>query len=156
MQTHDHHTDELLMKRALELARLGAGQVSPNPLVGCVVVHNGVIIGEGWHKKYGEPHAEVNAIESVEDKSLLKESVVYVNLEPCSHTGKTPPCADLIIKHQVKKVVVSNLDSNPLVSGNGIEKLRAAGIEVVTGILEKEGRELNKRFSWKSNDLTFH
>lgn len=146
MQTHDHHTDELLMKRALELARLGAGQVSPNPLVGCVVVHNGVIIGEGWHKKYGEPHAEVNAIESVEDKSLLKESVVYVNLEPCSHTGKTPPCADLIIKHQVKKVVVSNLDSNPLVSGNGIEKLRAAGIEVVTGILEKEGRELNKRF----------
>ena len=134
------------MKRALELARLGHGHVSPNPLVGCVVVHQGVIIGEGWHKKYGEPHAEVNAIDSVQDKSLLKESTVYVNLEPCSHTGKTPPCADLLITHQVKKVVVSNLDSNPVVSGNGIKKLRSAGIEVVTGILENEGRELNKRF----------
>jgi diaminohydroxyphosphoribosylaminopyrimidine deaminase/5-amino-6-(5-phosphoribosylamino)uracil reductase len=114
--------------------------------VGCLVVHNGIIIGEGWHKKYGEAHAEVNAIENVQDKSLLKESIVYVNLEPCSHTGKTPPCADLLIKHQVKKVVVSNLDSNPLVSGNGVKKLRSAGIEVVTGILEQEGRELNKRF----------
>ena len=146
MKPHDHHTDELFMKRALELARLGIGQVSPNPRVGCVVVHNSQIIGEGWHKKYGEPHAEVNAIESVPNKSLLKEATVYVNLEPCSHTGKTPPCADLLIKHAVKKVVVSNLDSNPLVGGNGIKKLRAAGIEVVTGILEKEGRELNKRF----------
>ena len=134
------------MKRALELARLGIGQVSPNPRVGCVVVHNNLIIGEGWHKKYGEPHAEVNAIESVQNKSLLKDSVIYVNLEPCSHTGKTPPCADLLIQHAVKKVVVSNLDSNPLVAGNGIKKLRAAGIEVVTGILEKEGHELNKRF----------
>jgi len=146
MKTHDHHTDELFMKRALELARLGSGYVSPNPLVGCIVVHNGIIIGEGWHKKYGEAHAEVNAIESVQDKLLLKESTVYVNLEPCSHSGKMPPCADLLIKHQVKKVVVSNLDSNPLVSGNGVKKLRSAGIEVVTGILENEGRELNKRF----------
>jgi diaminohydroxyphosphoribosylaminopyrimidine deaminase/5-amino-6-(5-phosphoribosylamino)uracil reductase len=146
MKIHDHHTDELFMKRALELARLGSGHVSPNPLVGCVVVHDGIIIGEGWHKKYGEAHAEVNAIESVQDKSLLKESIVYVNLEPCSHTGKTPPCADMLIKHQVKKVVVSNLDSNPLVSGNGVKNLRASGIEVVTGILENEGRELNKRF----------
>jgi diaminohydroxyphosphoribosylaminopyrimidine deaminase/5-amino-6-(5-phosphoribosylamino)uracil reductase len=146
MKPHDHHTDELFMKRALELAQLGIGYVSPNPRVGCVIVHNTKIIGEGWHKKYGEAHAEVNAMESVQDKSLLKNAVVYVNLEPCSHTGKTPPCADLLINHSVKKVVVSNLDSNPLVSGNGIKKLRAAGIEVITGILEKEGRELNKRF----------
>lgn len=134
------------MKRTLELAVLGRGQVSPNPLVGCVVVYNNVVIGEGWHKQYGEAHAEVHAIESVQDKSLLRDSVVYVNLEPCSHTGKTPPCADLLIKHQVKKVVVGNLDLNPLVAGNGIKKLRTAGVEVVTGILEKEGHELNKRF----------
>ncbi|HEU5291324.1 MAG TPA: bifunctional diaminohydroxyphosphoribosylaminopyrimidine deaminase/5-amino-6-(5-phosphoribosylamino)uracil reductase RibD [Cyclobacteriaceae bacterium] len=146
MKPHDHHADEFFMKRALELACLGIGQVSPNPRVGCVIVHNNLIIGEGWHKKYGEPHAEVNAIESVQDKSLLKDSTVYVNLEPCSHTGKTLPCADLLIKHSVKKVVASNLDSNPLVAGNGVKKLRAVGIEVVTGILEKEGRELNKRF----------
>jgi diaminohydroxyphosphoribosylaminopyrimidine deaminase / 5-amino-6-(5-phosphoribosylamino)uracil reductase len=146
MKPHDHHSDELFMKRALELARLGIGLVSPNPRVGCVVVHNDIIVGEGWHQKHGEAHAEVNAIESVPNKSLLKESTLYVNLEPCSHTGKTPPCADLLIRHQVKKVVVSNLDSNPLVSGRGIKKLRATGIEVVTGILEKEGRELNKRF----------
>ena len=134
------------MKRALELAVLGMGHVSPNPLVGCVVVHKNTIIGEGWHKKYGEAHAEVNAIESVPDKTILKESTVYVNLEPCSHFGKTPPCADLLIKHQVKKVVVANLDTNPIVAGEGIKKLRAAGIEVITGILEKGGRELNKRF----------
>jgi diaminohydroxyphosphoribosylaminopyrimidine deaminase/5-amino-6-(5-phosphoribosylamino)uracil reductase len=134
------------MKRALELARLGVGHVSPNPRVGCVIVHHHQIIGEGWHKKYGDAHAEVNAIESVQDKNLLKESTVYVNLEPCTHIGKTPPCADLLIKYAVRKVVVSNLDSNPLVSGNGIKKLRAAGIEVVTGILEKQGHELNKRF----------
>jgi diaminohydroxyphosphoribosylaminopyrimidine deaminase / 5-amino-6-(5-phosphoribosylamino)uracil reductase len=146
MKPHDHHTDELFMKRAFELARFGMGYVSPNPLVGCVVVHNNLIIGEGWHKKYGEAHAEVNAVESVQDKSLLKETTVYVNLEPCSHTGKTPPCADMLIRHQVKKVVISNLDTNPLVAGNGIKKLRAAGIEVITGILEKEGRDLNKRF----------
>jgi diaminohydroxyphosphoribosylaminopyrimidine deaminase/5-amino-6-(5-phosphoribosylamino)uracil reductase len=146
MRIHDHHTDELFMKRALELALLGRGYVSPNPLVGCVIVYNGAIIGEGWHKKYGESHAEVNAIESVQDKSLLKESTLYVNLEPCSHFGKTPPCADLLIKHQLKKVVIANLDTNPVVVGDGIKKLRAAGIEVITGILEKEGRELNKRF----------
>lgn len=134
------------MKRALELALLGRGHVSPNPMVGCVIVHNGTIIGEGWHKKYGEPHAEINAIESVQDKSLLKDSTLYVNLEPCSHFGKTPPCADLLIKHQLKKVVVANLDTNPVVAGEGLKKIRAAGIEVITGILEKEGRELNKRF----------
>jgi len=146
MTKHDHHIDEVFMHRALELAELGCGNVSPNPLVGGVVVHEGKIIGEGWHKKYGEAHAEVNAINSVENKSLLKESTLYVNLEPCSHFGKTPPCADLLISHQVKKVVVANLDSNPLVAGNGVKKLRAAGIEVITGILDKKGHELNKRF----------
>jgi len=138
--------DEFFMQRALELAQLGVGQVSPNPRVGCVVVHDNRIIGEGWHQKFGEPHAEVNAINSVKDQSLLRESTVYVNLEPCSHFGKTPPCADLLVKHHVKKVVVCNLDSNPLVQGQGINKLKDAGIEVLTGVLEKEGRELNKRF----------
>ncbi|MEO7988021.1 MAG: bifunctional diaminohydroxyphosphoribosylaminopyrimidine deaminase/5-amino-6-(5-phosphoribosylamino)uracil reductase RibD [Chryseolinea sp.] len=146
MTKHDHTTDELFMHRALELAALGRGAVSPNPLVGCVVVHNGNVIGEGFHQQYGGPHAEVNAIESVADKMLLKESTVYVNLEPCSHVGKTPPCADMLIRHQVKKVVLSNLDSNPLVAGEGIKKLRAANIEVITGVLEKKGREFNKRF----------
>lgn len=146
MKSHHHHTDELFMKRVLELALLGKGSVSPNPLVGCVIVHNNTIISEGWHKKYGDAHAEVYAIQSLQDKSLLKESTVYVNLEPCSHTGKTPPCADLLIHDQVKKVVIANLDTNPLVAGEGIKKMRASGIEVITGILEHEGRELNKRF----------
>jgi diaminohydroxyphosphoribosylaminopyrimidine deaminase / 5-amino-6-(5-phosphoribosylamino)uracil reductase len=146
MKNPDHHTDSAFMTRALELALGGTGLVSPNPLVGCVVVHNNKIIGEGWHRKYGEAHAEVNAVNSVEDKSLLQESTVYVNLEPCSHFGKTPPCADLLIANRVKKVVVANLDSNPLVAGNGIKKLRDAGIHVVTGVCEHEGRELNKRF----------
>lgn len=138
--------DELYMERALSLAQLGRGSVSPNPMVGSVVVHNERIIGEGWHKAYGGPHAEVNAIASVEDKSLLPESTLYVNLEPCNHFGKTPPCADLLIKSKLKKVVVANLDTNPLVAGEGIRKMRSAGIEVVTGILDKAGRELNKRF----------
>lgn len=142
--------DELLMQRTFELAKLGQGSVSPNPLVGCVIVNDGVVIGEGWHKQYGEPHAEVNAVAMVKDKNLLSGSTVYVNLEPCSHTGKTPPCADLLIKHQVKKVIISNVDSNPLVGGAGIKKLTEAGIEVVTGVLEREGRQLNKRF------FTFH
>jgi diaminohydroxyphosphoribosylaminopyrimidine deaminase / 5-amino-6-(5-phosphoribosylamino)uracil reductase len=134
------------MQRALQLARLGAGAVSPNPMVGCVIVHEEKIIGEGWHQKYGEAHAEVNAIDSVLDKSLLSESTVYVTLEPCSHFGKTPPCADLLIKDKVKKVIVCNHDPNPLVAGQGIEKLRQAGIEVEIGLLEEKGRELNKRF----------
>ena len=146
MTKHDHTTDELFMHRALELAALGRGAVSPNPLVGCVVVHNGNVIGEGFHQQYGGPHAEVNAIESVTDKTLLKESTVYVNLEPCSHVGKTPPCADMLIGHKVNRVVVSNLDSNPLVAEEGIKKLRAANIKVITGVLEKQGREFNKRF----------
>ncbi len=136
----------LYMQRALQLARLGAGMVSPNPMVGCVIVHEGKIIGEGWHQKYGEAHAEVNAINSVLDKSILSESEVYVTLEPCSHFGKTPPCADLLIRHRVKKVYVCNHDPNPLVAGKGIEKLRQAGIEIEIGLLESEGRELNKRF----------
>jgi diaminohydroxyphosphoribosylaminopyrimidine deaminase / 5-amino-6-(5-phosphoribosylamino)uracil reductase len=134
------------MRRALELAQLGRGTVSPNPMVGCVIVHKDVIIGEGWHKRYGEAHAEVNAVNEVSDSALLKESTVYVTLEPCSHVGKTPPCADLLIKHNVKKVVIGTLDTNPLVAGKGVEKLKAAGIEIVTGILEKESRAVNKRF----------
>jgi diaminohydroxyphosphoribosylaminopyrimidine deaminase/5-amino-6-(5-phosphoribosylamino)uracil reductase len=134
------------MQRAFELSLLGRGYVSPNPLVGCVVVYDNKIIGEGWHRKYGEAHAEVNAIASVQDKSLLSQSTVYVTLEPCSHFGKTPPCADLLVSSRVKRVVVANLDSNPLVAGQGIKKLRDAGIEVVTGVLDKQGRELNKRF----------
>ncbi len=138
--------DELFMRRALELAKLGIGSVSPNPRVGCVVVHDSRIIGEGWHKRWGEAHAEVNAITSVVDKGLIRQSTVYVNLEPCSHFGKTPPCSDLLIRSGVKKVVIANSDPNPLVSGEGVRKLRAANIEVVTGVLEAEGHELNKRF----------
>ncbi len=138
--------DILYMRRALELAAIGRGHVSPNPMVGCVIVYNNQIIGEGWHKQYGDWHAEVNAINAVEDKSLLKESTAFVTLEPCSHFGKTPPCADLLIKHQLKRVVICNVDTNPLVGGKGITKLREAGIEVETGILEQEGRMLNRRF----------
>ncbi|RAK02606.1 diaminohydroxyphosphoribosylaminopyrimidine deaminase [Larkinella arboricola] len=134
------------MFRALELAKLGRGHVSPNPLVGCVIVYNGHIIGEGWHRQYGGPHAEVNAVRSVTDESLLPESTVYVTLEPCSHFGKTPPCADLLIEKKVKKVVVCNDDPNPLVAGKGLAKLRAAGIDVETGLLADQGRELNRRF----------
>lgn len=139
-------TDEHFIKRTFDLALHGLGSVSPNPLVGCVITHNDTIIGEGWHQKYGGPHAEVNAVASVADRNLLSSATVYVNLEPCSHHGKTPPCADMLIEHGVKKVVVSNVDSNKLVAGKGIQKLRDAGIEVVTGILENEGRNLNRRF----------
>ncbi|MBX2897236.1 MAG: bifunctional diaminohydroxyphosphoribosylaminopyrimidine deaminase/5-amino-6-(5-phosphoribosylamino)uracil reductase RibD [Cyclobacteriaceae bacterium] len=142
--------DELYMLRCLELARLGTGSVSPNPLVGCVIVKNEKIIGEGWHRQYGGPHAEVNAVNCVADKSQLAGSTVYVNLEPCSHFGKTPPCADLLISHKVGKVVIANTDTNTLVAGKGLAKLKAAGIQVVQGILEQQGRELNKRF------FTFH
>ncbi|MBT33306.1 MAG: riboflavin biosynthesis protein RibD [Thalassobius sp.] len=137
---------QMYMQRALELAKLGAGNVSPNPMVGCVVVHQGKIVGEGYHRKYGEGHAEVNAINSVRDKSILSQSQLYVTLEPCSHYGKTPPCADLIIKHQIPEVFVAVKDPNPLVAGNGIKKLEDAGIKVHCGILEAEATELNKRF----------
>lgn len=134
------------MQRAIELAKLGAGYVSPNPMVGCVIVHNDSIIGEGWHQKFGGPHAEVNALNSVKDRSLLNQSTVYVTLEPCSHFGKTPPCANALIEHNVKRVVVGMTDPNPLVSGNGIKLLRNAGIEVITDALKNECAELNKRF----------
>ena len=133
------------MRRALELARLGMGRVSPNPMVGCVVVHQGRIIGEGWHRQYGGPHAEVNAINSVADKQLLHESTVYVTLEPCNHWGKTPPCTDLLLTHRPKRVIICNADTNPKAAG-GLQRLQAAGIEVTTGLLEREGRWLNRRF----------
>jgi diaminohydroxyphosphoribosylaminopyrimidine deaminase/5-amino-6-(5-phosphoribosylamino)uracil reductase len=137
------------MKRALELASKGLGQVAPNPMVGCVIVCDNQIIAEGYHEQYGSAHAEPNAIKQVTDE-LLKESTLYVTLEPCSHFGKTPPCADLIISKGIKKVVVGNLDTNPLVSGKGIQKLKDAGIEVEFGVLDEECRALNKRF------FTFH
>ncbi len=120
--------------------------VSPNPLVGCVIVYQNRIIGEGWHARFGGPHAEVNAIKAVTERDLLRDSTVYVNLEPCAHIGKTPPCADLLIRESVKEVVVSNIDPNPLVQGRGLQKLEAAGCQVRTGILEREGCEVNKRF----------
>ncbi|MBC7487220.1 MAG: bifunctional diaminohydroxyphosphoribosylaminopyrimidine deaminase/5-amino-6-(5-phosphoribosylamino)uracil reductase RibD [Cytophagaceae bacterium] len=137
---------ENYMQRAMELALLGQGNVSPNPLVGCVIVKDGKIIGEGWHKKHGDAHAEVNAINSVADKSQLKGADLYVNLEPCAHHGKTPPCADLIAQYPFSTVYFSNIDPNPLVAGQGAEKIFAAGIKVYQGILEKEGRHLNRRF----------
>ena len=124
------------MHRAIELARLGIGKVSPNPMVGCVVVNEGIIIGEGFHEAFGEPHAEVNAINSVQNVNILKNSDVYVSLEPCSHHGKTPPCADLLIKHKVNNVFISIMDPNPIVSGKGIQKMIDGGIKVVSGILE--------------------
>jgi diaminohydroxyphosphoribosylaminopyrimidine deaminase / 5-amino-6-(5-phosphoribosylamino)uracil reductase len=146
MQNNDHNTHEQFMQRAMELALNGRGHVSPNPLVGSVVVHDGKIIGEGFHKKYGGPHAEVEAVNAVSDKSLLKESTLYVNLEPCSHFGKTPPCADMIIREGLRSAVISNVDPNPLVAGQGVKKLLDAGIDVQTGVLEQRGSELNKRF----------
>ena len=140
-------TDELFMRRALDLAALGQGTTRPNPLVGCVVVGPaGTIIGEGYHQQYGGPHAEVNALASVTDQELLRQSRVFVTLEPCAHHGKTPPCADLLIAAGVPEVIVCNDDPNPLVSGRGIAKLRAAGASVSTGLLAEAGRQLNRRF----------
>jgi diaminohydroxyphosphoribosylaminopyrimidine deaminase/5-amino-6-(5-phosphoribosylamino)uracil reductase len=138
------HEDYML--RAIELATLGFGHVSPNPMVGAVIVHEDRIIGEGWHRKFGEAHAEVNAINSVKKPELLALSTCYVTLEPCFHFGKTPPCADLLIHSGIRKVVIANTDPNPLVNGKGIEKLRKAGIEVIIGVEEKRALELNKRF----------
>jgi len=142
---------EIFMHRCLELAELGKGFVSPNPMVGAVIVNDGLIIGEGYHHKYGESHAEVNAINQVISKfnnsvELLKESTIYVSLEPCAHYGKTPPCSDLIIKHHIPKVVVGCRDPFDQVNGKGIEKLEAAGINVLTGVLEDECKWLNRRF----------
>lgn len=143
-------SDEKYMLRALQLAKLGGVATESNPMVGAVIVLNDTIMGEGYHQKYGEAHAEVNAVNSVEDKSLLKEATIYVTLEPCSHFGKTPPCADLLIRSEFKRVVIAQIDPFSEVSGRGIEKLKNAGIQVDCGILEKEARELNKRF------ITFH
>lgn len=142
---------EIYMQRCLDLAQLGMGHVSPNPMVGAVIVHNDRIIGEGYHRKYGEAHAEVNAVNAVMSNfdnyaDLLKESTIYVSLEPCAHYGKTPPCADLIIKHQIPNVIVGCRDPFDQVNGKGIEKLQAAGVEVTTGVLEAECKWLNRRF----------
>ncbi len=138
------------MHRCIQLAKNGLGTTYPNPLVGCVIVHNGKIIGEGWHHKAGEAHAEVIAIESVSDVSLLNDATVYVSLEPCSHFGKTPPCTNLIIDKGIKKVVIGSIDPNPKVSGQGVQKLKDAGCNVTIGESQKECDELNKRF------FTFH
>ncbi|WP_057937052.1 bifunctional diaminohydroxyphosphoribosylaminopyrimidine deaminase/5-amino-6-(5-phosphoribosylamino)uracil reductase RibD [Algoriphagus resistens] len=138
--------DALYMQRALELAEFGRGKVSPNPMVGCVIVHQDKIIGEGYHEDYGKEHAEVNAVNSVENQEQLAEATVYVTLEPCAHFGKTPPCANLLVEKKVKKVIIAAFDTNPLVGGKGIRILQEAGIEVETGFLEKEARAQNKRF----------
>lgn len=134
------------MQRCIELARNALGHTYPNPLVGSVVVYKGKIIGEGWHHKAGEAHAEVNAINNVRDQSLFSQSTIYVNLEPCAHHGKTPPCADLIIKNAIPRVVISNFDPHSAVAGKGVERLRKAGIEVITGVLKEKGERLNQRF----------
>jgi len=142
--------DEKYMQRCLQLAQLAEGYTYPNPMVGSVIVHQGKIIGEGYHRKAGEPHAEVNAVHSVQDKELLKESTLYVNLEPCAHYGKTPPCSKLIIDHEIPQVVIGCIDSFSEVSGKGVAMMESAGVKVRSGILEKESLELNRRF------FTFH
>lgn len=140
-------TDERYMRRALELARHGELDASPNPMVGAVIVdRSGRIIGEGWHRRCGEGHAEVNAVASVSDSSLLRDSTMYVTLEPCSHYGKTPPCADMIVERGIPRVVIGSLDPFAKVAGRGVAKLLAAGVEVETGMLEKECRDLNRKF----------
>lgn len=140
------------MHRCIELARLGAGTVAPNPMVGAVLVHNGLIIGEGYHHRYGQAHAEVNCINSVapEQRHLLDQSTLYVSLEPCAHYGKTPPCADLIIEKKIPEVIIGCRDPFKEVDGKGIEKLNAAGVQTVTGVLEDACKDLNRRF------FTFH
>ncbi len=143
-------TPAIFMQRCLELALLGMGDVAPNPMVGCVIVHNEIIIGEGYHQKYGEAHAEVNAIRSVKQTELLEQSTLYVSLEPCAHFGKTPPCSDLIIQHRIPRVIIGTIDPFAKVAGKGIERMQNAGIEVEVGVLEEECRELNRRF------FTFH
>ncbi len=142
--------DTKYMSICLQLAKQGIGKVSPNPMVGCVIVKNNEIIAQGFHEYFGGPHAEANAIKNIKNKALLKGSTLYVNLEPCSHYGKTPPCADLIIKHQFAKVVIGCIDTFSEVSGKGIKKLEEAGIEVVMGVFQRKSEEINKRF------FTFH
>ena len=143
-------TDKTFIKRCIELAKKAEGKTYPNPLVGSIIVHNGKIIGEGYHEKSGENHAEINAINAVENIHLLKDSTIYVTLEPCSHFGKTPPCANKIVEIGFKKVVIGTLDSHEKVNGKGKELLENAGIEVVSGVLEEDCKDLNKRF------FTFH
>jgi diaminohydroxyphosphoribosylaminopyrimidine deaminase/5-amino-6-(5-phosphoribosylamino)uracil reductase len=143
-------TDEIYMSRCLQLATFAEGRTAPNPMVGAVIVHEGRIIGEGYHHRAGEPHAEPNAINSVEDQTLLEHSTLYVNLEPCSHYGKTPPCVELIISKRIPRVVVAMLDPNPMVAGSGIKIMRDSGIDVTVGIMEDEAKELNRRF------ITYH
>ena len=138
------------MEIALQLAKQGARKVAPNPMVGCVIVNNNTIIGQGFHEQYGGPHAEVNAIANIQDKALLKNSTLYVTLEPCAHFGKTPPCTNLIIKHKIPKVVIACVDTFSEVAGKGIDQLKAAGVEVTVGVLERRAQEVNKRF------FTFH
>ena len=138
------------MHRCIQLAKKGAGLVSPNPMVGCVIVYENKVIGEGFHEKYGEAHAEVNAINSVKNKELLQKSVLYVSLEPCAHFGLTPPCSDLIVHHKIPKVFVGTVDPFAKVAGKGIEKMKKAGVDVRVGIFEEECRKLNRRF------FTFH
>jgi diaminohydroxyphosphoribosylaminopyrimidine deaminase/5-amino-6-(5-phosphoribosylamino)uracil reductase len=139
-------SDALFIIRCIELAKNGETTTSPNPMVGCVIVHDSQIIGEGWHYKSGQPHAEVHAIRSVKNKELLRESTLYVSLEPCAHVGKTPPCASLIIENKIPRVVVACLDPNPQVSGRGVGLLREAGVAVEVGILEAEATFLNRKF----------
>ena len=141
---------ELYMHRCIELAQNGAGNVSPNPMVGAIVVYDDKVLGEGYHQRYGEAHAEVNAINAVKDKSLLTKATIYVSLEPCVHFGKTPPCSDLIIESKIPNAVIGCRDSYTEVDGKGIEKLRKAGVNVIFGVLEKDCLDLNKRF------FTFH
>ena len=136
----------MYIKRCFDLARLGRGTVTPNPVVGAVIVYDGKIIGEGFHKQVGEAHAEINAINSVKDKTLLSQSTIYVSLEPCHHYGKTPPCVDSLLRYKFTKVVISVTDPNPRVMGKSIQKLKASGIEVATHVLEKEGRTQNAFF----------
>jgi diaminohydroxyphosphoribosylaminopyrimidine deaminase/5-amino-6-(5-phosphoribosylamino)uracil reductase len=143
-------THETYIKRCLEIAKNGLGSTAPNPMVGSVIVHKDQIIGEGFTSAYGSHHAEVNAINSVTNKALLKTATLYVTLEPCSHFGKTPPCSHLIIEHQIPSVVIGCMDDNPEVSGQGIAKLKAAGCQVTVGILETECKAHHKRF------FTFH
>lgn len=138
--------DEQMMRRCFQLALMAEGYTSPNPLVGAVIVNNGKIIGEGYHHRAGMPHAEPNAIHSVADDKLLESSTLYVSLEPCSHWGKTPPCASLIIEKKIPRVVVAMLDPNPKVSGRGVKMMQEAGIDVTVGLLEAEARWINRRF----------
>ena len=144
MQNHDY-----FMQKCLDLAAKAFPNNIPNPMVGCIIIYDNKIIGKGYHKKFGEKHAEVNAIESIKNKKLLK-STLYVNLEPCSHFGKTPPCVNMIIKYKIPNVVIGCVDSNSKVKGQGIQKLKDAGVNVTLGVLEEKSRDLNKRF------FTFH